>query len=58
MVAVSLENSAHTELLRELKETFMLICCVDENGLARRKATDDEHIVVVGTNDEFVDLDI
>ena len=36
----------------------MLVRRVDENSLARCKAANDEHVVVVGTNDEFVDLDI
>ena len=57
-VAVGLEDAPHVERLRQLEELLVLVGGVEQHRVAGLPAAQDEHVVLVGADDELVDLDL
>jgi hypothetical protein len=57
-VAVGLEDAADVERLRQLEQLLVLVGRVEQDGVARRLAAEDEHVVVVRADHELVDLEL
>ena len=53
-VSMSFKDSPHAKSLAELQQLLMFVCGIYEYRVARFSATNNEHIVVVGTDDQFV----
>ena len=57
-MAVGLDDLAYSEAPAELKELLVLVGRVDEESLAAQTAAHHEHVVVHGSDDDLVDLDL
>ena len=57
-VAVGLQDAPDVERLGQLEELLVLVGGVEEHGVAGLAAAQDEHVVVVGPDDDLVDLDL
>ena len=56
-VPVGLEHPAHAEALAQLEQALVLVGGVEEHGVARLGAAQDEHVVVDRAHHDLVDLD-
>jgi hypothetical protein len=57
-VAVGFEHSLHTQCVTELEEPFVFVGSVEQYPLAGGLAADDEHVVLVGPDDDLVHLGV
>ena len=56
-VAVGLQHPAHAEALGQLEQLLVLVGGVEQHGVAGLLAAQHEHVVLVGPDDDLVDLE-